>query len=72
MMGTYFELLQFSVLSAGILTSMECEEKKKKIYTWLMNRVAPQNTEDLTKFTASVLQSTTWKDTEWLQIAMVA
>lgn len=58
MMGTYFELLQFSVLSAGILTSMECEEKKK-IYSRLMNRVAPQNTEDLTKFTASVLQSTT-------------
>lgn len=28
---------------------------RKKIYTQLMNRVAPQNTQDLTTFTASVL-----------------
>jgi len=56
MMGTSFELLQFSILSTGILISMAREEK---IHTQLMNRVAPQNTQDLTTFTASVLQSET-------------
>lgn len=54
MMGTYSELLQFSILSTGTLISKGCEGQK--IHTHLMNRAAPENTQHLTKLTASVLQ----------------